>query len=107
MLTISALRVFDFLIVFLQGTADEAVDLKFGRLSAERIEEATGTKVNFTEIEGAPHIILSERVLNLIEDFIKERASGTTNFLKLMVSNLTRTFSSWTDDLSLRTFKIW
>lgn len=80
-------------ILMIHGTKDEAVDFQYGQLSAQRIE-SFGVRVNFTVIEDAPHVILSADVIRMIEDYIAERATGTRNFLRTLVSDLTATFGS-------------
>lgn len=87
-----------------QGTKDEAVDFKYGQLSAARIRRDLEVPVKFTPIEGAPHIILSADVIRRIEDYIAERATGTRNFLRTLVKDLTETFGSLSSRLKEPSF---
>lgn len=80
------------LVVCVKGTEDTAISFEYARLSAQRIRQMNVT-VNFTSLAGEGHVILDKVVIEIIETYIFERAPGTTQFLKAMVSDLTDTFS--------------
>lgn len=80
-----------FLRTLMQGTEDEAVDFQYGTLSRDRLRQI-GIPVNFSRMDGAGHVILTADVIRLIEDYIASKATGTINFLRTLVADLTTSF---------------
>lgn len=75
-----------------------AVPIAYARQGARKLK-SIGQPVNFTVLKGEPHLILNVKVISAIENFIIDRANGTSRYLKTLVNDLTDTFDGLSDRL--------
>lgn len=55
---------------------------------------------NLTRLEGEGHLLMNDVVMNGLEEYVSQRAEGTTRFLASLVADLTDTFASINKDVS-------
>lgn len=61
--------------------------------------EDVNLSANLTRLLGSGHLLVNGRVMNAMEEYISERATGTTRFLLELVSNLTISFGSVNNEI--------
>lgn len=86
-----------------QGTEDVVVPIPYAWRSAQSINkfgESANLTANLTRLVGDGHLLVNDLVMNGLEEYVSQRAEGTTRFLISLVSNLTKSFASINSDVS-------